>query len=188
MKPSIRSTLLTQAFEKCRLVAYWDGTYKDVARIQRRYTLGWGHTLNVVEGQTCTQDSANEWLQLDQEDAAVRMTRHLSRTVSQWEDLNPTTVSGIAAQLQFDALTDFVYNIGIGQFQTSRLAKLVSGVLPTTPQLIAAEFLKWNILDGEPSNGLLRRRLAERALFLGDFRLDGALKTEKCDFPDAVWF
>ncbi len=85
----------------------------------------------------------------------------------------------------FDAVADFVYNLGIGQFNGSTLKRLLNGGLV---KQAADEFLKWTVMAGEHENGLLRRRLAERALFLGDFKSDGSLKLTKEDFPDANWF
>lgn len=41
MTPSENLTKLINAFETCKLSAYWDGTYTDEARTQKRWTLGW---------------------------------------------------------------------------------------------------------------------------------------------------
>lgn len=185
MKASERSTQLTKAFESCRLVAYWDGTYLDrpVNKV-KRWSLGWGHTLNVREGDTCTQEQADEWFALNQEQAATQLSQSL------WWASN-TPLRGQVVQNMFDALVDFVYNLGIGEFGLpsslnggSVLRRLLKGGLF---KQAAEEFLRWKWEHGEVSNGLLRRRLAERALFLGDFKADGSLRIEMVDFPDAEW-
>ena len=66
-------------------------------------------------------------------------------------------------QNQFDALVSFVYNIGGGNFEKSTLLKKVN-----QSDFISAslEFEKWNKANGKILNGLTKRRLAEKELFL----------------------
>ena len=66
-------------------------------------------------------------------------------------------------QNQFDALTSFAYNIGMGNFAKSTLLKRVNA-----KDFIGAgnEFLKWNKSGGKPLLGLTRRRQREKELFL----------------------
>lgn len=66
-------------------------------------------------------------------------------------------------QNQFDALVSFVYNIGSGNFEKSTLLKKVN-----QSDFIGAslEFEKWNKANGKILNGLTKRRLAEKELFL----------------------
>lgn len=66
-------------------------------------------------------------------------------------------------QNQFDALVSFAYNLGVGALQKSTLIRLlnagdVSGA--------AEQFLRWTKASGKELPGLLRRRQAERSLFL----------------------
>ena len=65
-------------------------------------------------------------------------------------------------QNQFDALVSLTYNIGSGAFNNSTLLKLNKGDY----QGAADQFLVWNKADGKVMKGLVRRREAERALFL----------------------
>jgi lysozyme len=66
-------------------------------------------------------------------------------------------------QNQFDGLTSFDYNIGSGHLQASSvLKKLNAGDYAGA----ADAMLEWDEAGGKPSAGLLRRRQAERALFL----------------------
>lgn len=61
-------------------------------------------------------------------------------------------------QNQFDALVDFVYNVGSGNFQSSTLLKDInSNNLADIPN----QFMRWNKVAGQPNNGLTRRRQAE---------------------------
>jgi len=66
-------------------------------------------------------------------------------------------------QNQFDALVSFVYNLGSGNFEKSTLLKKVN-----QEDFIGAslEFEKWNRASGKVLNGLTKRRLSEKELFL----------------------
>lgn len=66
-------------------------------------------------------------------------------------------------QNQFDALTSFAYNVGVGNLQKSTLIKKVNKN-PSDPT-IRAEFLKWNKGAGKVLAGLTRRRQAEADLY-----------------------
>ena len=60
-----------------------------------------------------------------------------------------------------DALTDFVFNLGIGNYRTSTLCQLVNAQNWAAAKL---ELLKWDHDRGIAVPGLLRRREAEAAL------------------------
>lgn len=66
-------------------------------------------------------------------------------------------------QNQFDALTSFAYNVGVGNLQKSTLIKKVNRN-PNDPT-IRAEFMKWNKAGGKVLLGLTRRRQAEADLY-----------------------
>jgi lysozyme len=132
---------LIKSFEELRLVAYLD---------QRgRWTCGFGHTgPDVVQGTTCTPEQAEAWFQLDTQAAVVGVDTSIQTTIN---------------QQQFDALVSFTFNVGVGAEGHSTMAKLVNARNFTGA---AAEFPKWDHVDGVPNAGLLRRREAEQALFL----------------------
>jgi lysozyme len=66
-------------------------------------------------------------------------------------------------QCHLDALVSFAFNVGLGNLQSSTLRmKYNRGEYDGA----AEEFLKWNKAGGKVLNGLVRRREAERALFL----------------------
>jgi lysozyme len=132
---------LTKHFEGCRLKAYQDqgGVW----------TIGYGSTLGVKEGDTCTHEQAEAWICEDLADAVS----HVNRIVKV-----PIT------QTQFDALVDFVFNLGFGSLIKSKLyRKLKAGDYEGA----ADEFPRWNHVNGKVIDGLTRRRLAERAMFMG---------------------
>jgi lysozyme len=65
-------------------------------------------------------------------------------------------------QEEFDALVDFAFNAGCGAFAESTLLRdLNSGDISGA----AAQFEAWDHASGQVVVGLLRRRLAEEALF-----------------------
>lgn len=66
-------------------------------------------------------------------------------------------------QNQFDALASFTYNLGETNLSSSTLLKKLNAKDYTGA---SNEFLKWNRAGGKVLNGLVRRREAERNLFL----------------------
>ena len=131
---------LTTSFEGCALSAYQD--QKGI------WTIGYGHTKNVAPGDTCTSDQALLWLEEDMSWAVNVVNREVSVNLSQNE---------------FDALVDFVFNVGSGAFQGSTLLRLLnSGDYAGASR----EFDKWDHVSGAVVAGLLRRREAETSEFL----------------------
>jgi lysozyme len=61
------------------------------------------------------------------------------------------------------ALADFVYNLGSGNFASSRLLHLLNNGDYTGA---AAHFADWTLAGGHSLPGLVRRRAAERTLFM----------------------
>jgi len=151
MQYSKQGMALTEQFEECRLVAY-KPTPTDP------WTIGWGHTVGVEDGMTCSQAQADQWL-LDDVGFAVN-------AVNQMVKIGLT-------QDEFDALVDFVFNVGIGNFARSTL---LADINANNIQAAIGEFDKWDMASGRVLAGLWRRRDAERALFtLGaDFSQDPA--------------
>jgi lysozyme len=131
---------LTEQFEGCKLTAYQD--------VKGVWTIGIGHTgPEVVPGLTITQAQAQTLLVNDLSGAAACVNNAVSVPLS---------------QQQFDALVDFVYNVGPGAFETSTLLKnLNAGDFAGA----AAQFDVWDHAGTVVVPGLLRRRQAETALF-----------------------
>lgn len=141
MSLSDRGEALIKSFEALRLVAYQD---------QRGiWTCGWGHTgKDVVKGTTCTPELAETWFKMDTA-AAVAAVNHTTHVpISQGE---------------FDALASFTFNVGVGNEAHSTLVAYVN---QSNFASAAAEFPKWDHVNGVPNAGLLRRRTAEQMLFL----------------------
>jgi lysozyme len=139
MKYSKTGLQLTEQFEGCLLTAYQDQV--------GRWTIGYGHTAGVVPGQTCTPEEAEAMLAADTA-WAVAIVNHMVRV--------PLT------QGEFDALVDFTFNLGSGNFSHSTLLALVNQGNFTAA---ANEFQKWAHAGGVVVAGLLRRRIAEQTEF-----------------------
>ena len=123
---------LTERFEGCRLAAY-----PDTGGV---WTIGYGHTHGVHPGMTCT-------LEQDIQAAADAVNRLVQISLKQPE---------------FDALVDFVFNLGAGAFARSTMLKDINaGNLAAA----ALQFPLWDRDAGRVLAGLLHRRLAEEAEF-----------------------
>lgn len=132
---------LTKRFEGVRLVAYRD--------VKGVLTIGYGHTAHVYEGQTCTQEQADCWLLEDTQSAQAAVNRLVHIPITQGE---------------FDALVDFTFNVGQGNFANSTLLELVN---QGKFEAAANEFERWDYAGGKQVAGLLKRRVAEKAVFNG---------------------
>jgi lysozyme len=149
MLPSDKCHQVIKSFEGLSLNAYPDpGTGGEP------FTIGYGTTVykngdKVKLGDTISHEQAEDELnfEIDKKSLAVDT---LTKSVS----LN---------QNQFDALTSFAYNCGIGAFQKSTLLKRVLA----NPQDadIRNQFMKWNKSGGQEMKGLTRRRTAEAGLY-----------------------
>jgi lysozyme len=141
LHPSQACIDLVKASEGCRLTAY-----RDAVGI---LTIGYGSTGGIKEGQTITQEQAEEML-VDDLDAAAEAVRKL--------------VTVPLNQGQFDALCDFVFNLGEGRLRDSTLLRLLN---QGRYGEAAAQFRFWVMAGGHPLPGLIKRRAAERAMFEG---------------------
>ncbi len=139
MKLSYKGRELLKRFEGLRLTAY-----QCSAGV---WTIGYGHTKGVKEGDVITEAEAESMLTEDVQDA--------ESTVN-WQGLEIN-------QNQFDALVCFVFNLGAGNFKKSALLKKIKEN-PNDPT-IEAEFQKWINAGGKPVAGLRNRRTAEAQLY-----------------------
>jgi lysozyme len=140
MSYSAKGLALTEQFEGLRLTAYQDSVGV--------WTIGYGHTgSDVRPGLTITQQQASDLLLKDVASAVATVNRLVTVKLN---------------QNQFDALVDFVFNAGGGNFASSTLLREVNA---SSFDLAAGQFVRWDHAGGVVVQGLLRRRLAEAALF-----------------------
>lgn len=136
MKTGQAGVNLIKKYEGCRLVAY-----KCPAGV---WTIGYGHTGNVKQGDKITQAQADAILLADLE--------KFEKNVNQYYDKYRWS------QNEFDALVSFAFNLG-------SIDKLVAnGTRSRT--VIAEKMLLYNKAAGQVLSGLTKRRQEERKLFL----------------------
>lgn len=137
MKTGEAGINLIKSFEGLRLKAY-----KPVST-EKFYTIGYGHYgADVKQGMTITPDYADALLRLDL-DKCERAVNSYERN---WN------------QNQFDALVSFTYNCGV-----VNLKRLVTN---RNNAEIAKAILLYNKAGGKVLKGLVRRREAEKELYL----------------------
>lgn len=144
--PSEQTLALIRKWEGCKLTAY-----KDVAGV---WTIGYGHTEDVKEGDTCTPEQAEYWL--------CEEVEWFQKGVLGSCKIPPNSN-------QLTALVSFTYNLGLGNLRQSTLLKKHNA-----SNFIGAanEFLRWDkVRDPETKrfrsvSGLLARRKGERLIYL----------------------
>lgn len=117
------------------------------------WTIGFGTTVypdatKVKKGDTCTAEQAKAYFAYD---------------LKRFENVVNNGLTVLVNQNQFDALISLTYNIGETAFKKSTLLKLLNANKFTEA---SDQFTVWNKGNGKVLNGLVRRRAAERVLFL----------------------
>ena len=87
----------------------------------------------------------------------------LLNDVQRFEPEVERLITSPLSQNQWDAMISFTYNLGAANLESSTLRRLINA----GNYLAAADqFLRWNKAGGKVLAGLVRRRAAERNLFL----------------------
>lgn len=140
MKTSQKGIDLIKQFEGFRSKAY-----QDVVGV---WTIGYGFTKNVKDGDTITR-----------EEAEARLRNELV----EYEQAVLAACTLPPNQHQFDALVCCAWNIGIAGIRKSSMIRAHNR---GDFQAAARAFLLWNKAGGKVWPGLTRRRAAEAALYL----------------------
>jgi lysozyme len=133
---------LIKRFEGCRLEAY-----KCPAGV---WTIGYGHTAGVKQGDKITREQAETYLKKDLYIRCIQVSKLIKVPVT---------------QNQFDALISLEYNIGLTYFKSSTLLRLLNEGKYNDA---AAQFDKWVYANRIKLRGLVKRRQAEKILFLAN--------------------
>lgn len=141
MKTSAEGVALIKKFEGCKLESYLCSA--DV------WTLGFGHTRGVKEGDSCTQEQAEQTLVDDLFEFEKYVHKHVNVALD---------------QNQFDALVAWTFNLGPTNLRESTLLKRVNEERFSD---VPTEIRRWNRAGGEVVQGLVRRRAAEALLWQG---------------------
>ena len=141
MKISAEGLALIKKFEGLELKAY-----QCAAGV---WTIGYGHTKDVQEGDEWSESHADHMLEVELEE---------------FEGYINDNVTVALSQNQFDALVSWVYNLGPANLKASTMLKVLnSGDYEGVP----AQIKRWNKAGGKVLKGLIRRREAEALLFIG---------------------
>ncbi len=141
MQISEEGKQLIKKFEGCRLEAY-----KCSAGV---WTIGYGRTTNVVEGDTCTQEEAEKWLNEELVVYGAYVNDAVLITLEQNE---------------FDALVAWTYNLGSTNLNNSTMLRVLN---ENQKEDVPHQMRRWNKANGKVLEGLVRRREAEALLFEG---------------------
>ena len=115
------------------------------------WTIGYGWTHGVKEGDTITMEKASELVQQE----VAKIAKQIKATLG-------TEVFASLTENQVCALIDFVYNLGLGNFKNSTLCKMIK-----SGQIMEAgkQFERWVKAGGKVLPGLVKRREAEKELW-----------------------
>jgi lysozyme len=141
MQPSNTALELIKSFEGFRA-----RLYRDVAG---HPTIGYGHRL--LPHESFPDDLATA-------QAEVLLKADAARAAEAVVQLVQIPLS----QSQFDALVDFVFNLGPGRLATSTLLRLLN---QRCYEAAGNQLLRWDRADGQENEGLRARRQAELALW-----------------------
>lgn len=104
------------------------------------WTIGYGHTKGVRDGMACTETEADRWLREDLEESEKAVT----------------ALAVCKGQGQFDALVDFVFNLGIGALKRSALLRCIRR--GDGGEEVCRQFRRWVYSGGRKLQGLVKRR------------------------------
>lgn len=113
-------------------------------------TIGYGHTSN-IPSKRISEWQANKLLEHD-----------LAICEQQVNNLRLNLNQG-----QFDALVDFVFNLGISRLKSSTLLKYIKRCPES--DLVGKEFERWIYANGVALDGLKKRRAWEKERYYSEF-------------------
>lgn len=158
MKISEAGIQLIKSFEGCHNMPY-----KCPAAL---WTIGYGHVL--YPDQACLKTPERGLYGIKPEHNRVfeydEIDELLEQDLQRFQDgVSRLCPASNDRQSHFDAMVAFAFNVGLGNLQSSTLRMKYNR---SDIEGTADEFLKWTKASGKVLKGLVRRREAERALFL----------------------
>ncbi len=131
-----------------QLVKYFEG-FEDTAYLcpANVWTIGYGRTRNVKEGDKVTE---------------VQAERDLLEELEEFKHQVLDSVKVELKQNELDALTSWTYNLGVGNLKSSTLLKKLNA---GNKDEVPAEIVRWNKANGKVLAGLTKRREAEAELW-----------------------
>lgn len=133
--------------EGIEFIKKWEGYRSEAYKCPSGvWTIGYGHTKDVFEGQRCDEKTAEQWLRDDLSNS--------ESSVNQFQSIYNFS------QESYDALVSFTFNCGAGNFR-----KLIAYGQRTINEIADAIPL-YNKSNGKVLTGLMRRRKEEQAMFM----------------------
>lgn len=133
------------------VVGMWEGksneAYKDIVGIP---TICWGQTLNVKMGEYRSDDECDKDLVTELVEYNRKMKQKVKVPLSENEEV---------------AYTSFVWNVGIGAWNSSTALKLLNA---GDRKGACTQLLRWNKAGGRVVQGLVNRRQAEYKICMGN--------------------
>ena len=143
MRISEEGVALIKKFEGCELESY-----KCPAGV---WTIGYGHTKGVKEGDSISMNEADEMLE---------------KELIEYENYVDTLVTVPLTDYQRDALISWTYNLGPTNLKSSTLLrKLNEGDYDAVPH----EMMRWTRAGGKELEGLVKRRTVEANMFQREY-------------------
>lgn len=130
------------------LVKHFEG-FEDTAYLcpANVWTIGYGRTRNVKEGDRITEPQAE---------------RDLLEELEEFKHQVLNSVKVELKQNELDALTSWTYNLGVGNLKSSTLLKKLNA---GNKSEVPVEMIRWNKANGKVLAGLTKRREAEAELW-----------------------
>jgi|TARA_R100000700_G_C3112437_1_gene104881 lysozyme len=141
MRISEEGVALIKKFEGCELESY-----KCPAGV---WTIGYGYTKKVKEGDVISKEEAEKLLRED---------------IEEFEGYVKNLVHVDLEQCQYDALVSWVFNLGPTNLKSSTMLKVLNEKKYSE---VPFQIKRWNKASGKVLDGLVRRREAEALLFQG---------------------
>ena len=139
MRTSESGKKFIKDFEGCKLEAYQCSGGS--------WTIGYGHTRNVQEGDKITNKEADAFLIKDIE----MVEHHVNRLINVHLLTN-----------QWDAVVSWCFNLGCGNLRASTMLRVINA---GDIDKVSEQIVRWDKAGGKVVAGLTRRRKAEAELF-----------------------
>lgn len=138
----------------CSFEGFSAHPYKDPASGDEPITIGFGITVYPNDTKVTLHDPP-----VTKEQAMSFVKDHITHHISPWLDADiPHLI-----QQQYDSLCSFIYNVGLGNFQSSTLLKDIRKGSDCT--VITKDMGMWVRAAGKVLPGLTKRRAAESLLY-----------------------
>jgi len=150
---------LVKRFEGCKLQVNQDplGIWQ----------IGWSHAISVSKGSKLLQGEADRETAMNMYPVGITQIEADGLLISDLEIAAEDVQAQIHANLsdgEFAALVSLYYNLGGSQLRDSTLVKLLN---LGNKRAAADQLIEWSRAGGATLMGLVRRRVAERDLYLG---------------------